>query len=34
MLEIKHYCPAEKKVTSASKLEIEIILNDNTICDD
>ena len=34
LLERKHSRPAEKKVTSASNLEIESILSDNTISDD
>ena len=33
-LDKKHYRSAEKKVTSASNLEIESILSDNTISDD
>ena len=33
LLEKKHYRPAEKKVTSASNLEIESILSDKTISD-
>ena len=34
LLEKKQARPAEKKVTSASNLEIERVLNDNTISDD
>ena len=34
LLKRKHCRPAEKKVTSASNLEIESILSDNTISDD
>ena len=34
LLKKKHSCPAEKKVTSSSNLEIESILIDNTISDD
>ena len=34
LLEKKNSRPAEKKVTSASNLEIESILSDNTISDD
>ena len=34
LLEKKHSRPAEKKVTSASNLEIESILSDSTISDD
>ena len=34
LLEKKHSRSAEKKVTSASNLEIESILSDNTITDD
>ena len=34
LFEKKHSRPAEKKVTSASNLEIESILNDSTISDD
>ena len=33
-LDKKHSRSVEKKVTSASNLEIEIILSDNTISDD
>ena len=34
LLEKKHSRPAEKKVTSASNLEIESILSESTISDD
>ena len=34
LLEKKHSCPAKKKVTSSSNLELESILSDNTISDD
>ena len=34
LLERKHSRPSEKKVTSASNLEIESILSNNTISDD
>ena len=34
LLESKHVNPSEKKVTSASNLDCESILSDNTISDD